>query len=124
MNTHPLAIGLEPAAPSVKDTLLHIHEQLLLAQLAAIKRLRSDPSTPSDNTPTMTPRVKGRSQVDLAEDILKSAATPLHVSDIIAHIAKRFNRQIDSESLVSALSKRVARKDRFRRTARNTFALI
>ena len=56
--------------------------------------------------------------------MLTSAASPLHVAEIIARIAKASGRLIDSESLVSALSKRVARKDRFRRTARNTFALL
>ena len=35
----------------------------------------------------------------------------------------RFSRAVDRESLVSALSKKIARGDRFVRTAKNTFAL-
>jgi hypothetical protein len=35
----------------------------------------------------------------------------------------RFELQVDRESLVSALTKRVARADRFVRTDKNTFAL-
>jgi len=60
----------------------------------------------------------------MAYDILARAACPLHVSDIISRIAARFDAHVDRESLVSALSKRVARKDRFKRTDKNTFALI
>jgi ribose 5-phosphate isomerase len=60
----------------------------------------------------------------MAFDILKAAGAPLHASEIISRIAASFGVVIDSESLVSALSKRVARKDRFTRTARNTFALL
>lgn len=60
----------------------------------------------------------------MAFDILTAAGTPLHASEIIAKVSAAFGVNIDSESLVSALSKRVARKDRFTRTARNTFALL
>jgi hypothetical protein len=48
----------------------------------------------------------------------------MHVSRLIAAIQESFDIAIDSESLVSALSKRVARNDRFTRTAPNTFALL
>jgi hypothetical protein len=109
---------------SFRDLLLRTIEDGLSAQLKAVRRLRVNPSSDSPKRPDRKPRAKGRSQVDLAEDILKSAAGPLHVSEIIQRIHKTSGRLVDSESLVSALSKRVARNDRFRRTARNTFALI
>jgi len=60
----------------------------------------------------------------MAFDILLKAGRPLHVTDIIARIGSRFDARVDRESLVSALSKRVARQDRFERTGKNTFALI
>ena len=66
---------------------------------------------------------ESRSQIDMAYDILKEAAQPLHISEILSQIKTRFGRQVDRESLVSALTKRVARADRFMRTGKNTFAL-
>jgi hypothetical protein len=63
------------------------------------------------------------SQVDMAFDILKKARSPLHVSDIIERIHAQFGVAIDRESLVSSLSKKVARGDRFLRPEKNTFAL-
>ena len=44
--------------------------------------------------------------------------------DIFAGVQKRFGVELDRELVVSAMSKRVARQDRFMRTAPNTFALI
>jgi DNA-directed RNA polymerase delta subunit len=60
----------------------------------------------------------------MAYDILKNArGGPLHVSEIIDRIQASFSVAVDRESLVSSLSKKVARSDRFVRTAKNTFAL-
>jgi DNA-directed RNA polymerase delta subunit len=59
----------------------------------------------------------------MAYDILKKARAPLHVSEILARIQSTFQVTIDRESLVSSLSKKVARGDRFLRTGKNTFAL-
>jgi HB1/ASXL restriction endonuclease-like protein with HTH domain len=67
--------------------------------------------------------LKGRSQIDMAFDILKEAAHPLHISELLLRIRARFGNQVDRESLVSALTKRVARADRFVRTDKNTFGL-
>jgi hypothetical protein len=59
----------------------------------------------------------------MAYDILKKARTPLHVSEILARIQSQFQVPVDRESLVSSLSKKVARGDRFLRPEKNTFAL-
>jgi HB1, ASXL, restriction endonuclease HTH domain len=59
----------------------------------------------------------------MAFDILKEAAHPLHISELLLRIRARFGDQVDRESLVSALTKRVARADRFVRTDKNTFGL-
>lgn len=60
----------------------------------------------------------------MAFDVLAKAPAPLHVNDILARIQAQFGVEIDRDSLVSSLSKKVARSDRFRRPAKNTFALI
>jgi hypothetical protein len=59
----------------------------------------------------------------MAYDILKKARAPLHVSELLARIQASFGVTVDRESLVSSLSKKVARGDRFLRPERNTFAL-
>ena len=102
----------------LRDILLETIESALDAQLRAVRRLRSRPR----QRPTKA-SLKGMSQVDMAFDILSRAERPLHVSDLIDHIRAEFSRLVDRESLVSALSKKIARGDRFVRTAKNTLAL-
>jgi hypothetical protein len=105
-------------ANDLKDTILALFEASLEAQLRAVRRLRQgEPDTAPPR------RRKGLSQVDMAFDILKKARAPLHVSDIIARIQTQFGVSIDRESLVSSLTKKVARGDRFLRPEKNTFAL-
>jgi hypothetical protein len=103
----------------LKDTILSVFEASLDAQLRAIRRLRQGgPATPASR-----PK-KGLSQVDMAYDILKKAhGGPLHVSELLARIHASFGVAVDRESLVSSLTKKVARGDRFLRSAKNTFAL-
>jgi hypothetical protein len=59
----------------------------------------------------------------LAYDILKKARTPLHVNELLSRMQSTFGVTVDRESLVSSLTKKVARGDRFVRTDKNTFAL-
>ena len=54
---------------------------------------------------------------------MNSAPSPLHVSDILSRIQAHFGVAVDRESLVSSLTKKVARGDRFLRPAKNTFSL-
>ena len=125
--TSSFPIGQEVDPSAFRETLLDVHEQLLISQLATVRKLRSHSGAPdADSAPLIRgkPKRKGRSHLDMAFDILTAAGTPLHASEIIAKVSAAFGVNIDSESLVSALSKRVARKDRFTRTARNTFALL
>jgi hypothetical protein len=103
----------------LKDTILSIFEASLDAQLRAVKRLRHSP----EDTPADSQR-KGMSQVDMAYDILKHARSPLHVSVIIERIHAAFGVAVDRESLVSSLTKKVLRGDRFTRTEKNTFGLL
>jgi uncharacterized membrane protein YccC len=103
----------------LKSILLDTIEQSLAAQLRAVRRLRSG----NDDTKPRR-RKKSMSQVDMTYDILWRAKTPLHVSEIIARIEQLHGQQVDRESLVSALVKKVQRQDRFTRTDKNVFGLI
>jgi len=102
----------------LKDFILSVLEASLDAQLRALRRLRK-----GETEGRHPARRKGRSQVDMACDVLTTARSPLHVSDILARIQQSFGVAVDRESLVSSLTKKVARGDRFVRTAANTFAL-
>ncbi len=59
----------------------------------------------------------------MAYDVLKEAGAPLHITELLARIRSSFGVAVDRESLVSSLSKKLARGDRFVRTAKNTFGL-
>lgn len=111
---------------TIRLAVLEATEASLAAQLKAIRSLRIAKQPPGSQSiaPGQSSRAKGRSHIDMTYDILTEAARPLHVSEIISRIATRFDVRVDRESLVSALSKRVAREDRFKRTDKNTFALI
>jgi hypothetical protein len=102
----------------LKDVVLSVFEASLEAQWRAVRRLRRGESA----APEPRPR-KGLSQVDMALDILKKARAPLHVSQILERIQAQFGVTVDRESLVSSLSKKVARGDRFLRPEKNTFTL-
>ena len=101
----------------LKDLFLGTFEASLEAQLRAVRRLRQEKPEPK------RPARKGLSQVDMAFDVLKKARAPLHVSELLARIEAAFGQPVDRESLVSSLTKKVARGDRFLRTDKNTFAL-
>lgn len=101
-----------------KDLILSVFEASLDAQLRAVRRLRHAESSPAEPR-----RRKGLSQVDMAFDILKQARSPLHISAILDRIQTQFGITIDRESLVSSLTKKVARGDRFLRPEKNTFSL-
>jgi hypothetical protein len=102
----------------LRDLILNTFEDSLEAQLRAVRRLRQDPS--ADATTSLKPRM---SQVDMAYDILRKARSPLHIAELLERIHAAFGVRVDRESLVSSLTKKVARGDRFVRTAANTFSL-
>src|SRR5258706_15272964 len=101
-----------------KDLILGVFEASLEAQLRAVRRLRQgEPASPEPR------RRKGLSQVDMAFDILKKARSPLHVSVILERIQTQYSVAVDRESLVSSLTKKVTRGDRFLRPEKNTFSV-
>lgn len=102
----------------LRDILLSTIEESLDAQLRAVRRLRKE-----EKTEAKQPRKSRLSQVDMAHDILKKARAPLHVSELLKRIESTFGVRVDRESLVSSLTKKVARGDRFLRTEPNTFSV-
>ena len=95
------------------DTLIDAEQ----AKLRALKRLRREPGVERAS------RRVGRSQIDYVALVLRAGGQALHITEIIDRIHAEFDLQLDRESLVSALTKRVLRNDRFVRTGKNTFAL-
>ena len=105
----------------IRKVILETVETVLDAQLRAVRRLRRG-ELPAQTSAGKNRR-RSRSQMNIVEDLLMEAGQPLHISAIIEQAKSRFNQVLDRESLVSALSKRVSRKDRFVRTGPNTFGL-
>jgi len=108
-----------PAAQSLtRDQLLDILENTAHAQLRALRSLR-----PSPTRRGRPPAHKGKSNIAIAEDVLKAAPGPLHIQDILAQAQQRFRRKLRRDSLVSALTKKVLDGQTFVRPAPNTFDL-
>jgi hypothetical protein len=105
-----------------RNDLIDVLEAVSKAQLHALRRLRR--SVPLKPAPGAAERVKSMSQIDMVHAILRTAGRPLHISEIMPLVSKRHGVTLDRESIVSALSKRVARKDRFVRTGPNTFSVL
>ena len=102
------------------SNLLNIFESLLRAQLNTIKQLKKGAGIADEEKP----KEKRMSHMDIVYDILQFTRQPMHISDILEAAQKRFNVDLDRESVVSALVKRVKRNDRFIKTGPNTYALI
>lgn len=102
----------------LREVILEAMEQSLDAQLRAVRRLRKGSSeTPKERSK------RGKSQVDLVEDILRRAGAPLHITEILDQIAQRHQVKLDRESVVSALTKKIRRGERFERSGPNVFSL-
>jgi len=100
--------------------LLDIFESLLRSQLNTIKQLKKSAGITEDEKP----KERRMSHMEMTHDILDRAGHPMHITEILAAVKKQFNIDLDRESVVSALVKRVKRNDRFIKTGPNTFALI
>ncbi len=102
----------------IPEWFLSFYENLLSVQLRVIRQLKS--SRPKK---TKSSEEKSMSNMGMALDILRRAQKPLHVSEIIAQVKARYGVDLDRESLVSALVKKVHRQQGISRTDRNTFRL-
>jgi len=106
----------------LRDDLIDILESVTRAQLKTLRRLRRSSAPGSAHSETKSNR--SMSQIDMAYDILHSVGRPMHISEIMNLVAKRYGTTLDRESIVSAITKRVARKDRFMRTGPNQFSVL
>ena len=66
---------------------------------------------------------KRTSNIEIARNVLNNAAKPLHVSEIVSNAKRDFKVELERDSIVSAIVKKVKAGKTFVRTAPNTFAL-
>jgi hypothetical protein len=102
----------------IPEWFLSFYESLFLAQLRTVRQLKSP-------KPRKAKRAEGKSMsnMDMAMDILRRGQRPLHISEIIAQVKTKHGVTLDRESLVSALVKKVHRRQGLSRTAPNTFEI-
>ncbi len=100
----------------IPEWLLSFYESLSLAQLRAIRQLKSPKPKRAQKGGE-----KSMSNMDMAVDILRRSRGPLHISEIIAQVKTKYGVMLDRESLVSALVKKVHRRQGLSRPAPNTF---
>jgi len=95
-----------------------IQESLLHEQLKVIRRfLKKEKEVMGEK------QSKGKSKTMITKDILDASPTPLHITEIIKKAKSDYQTEIDRESIVSAISKKVQKGEVFIRTAPNTFGL-
>ena len=100
--------------------LLAVLDSALSAALREIRRARAS-IAPSFPPPALDPK-KHMSNIDTCFDILNLAQRPLHVSAIMKALEER-GINTSRDSVVSAISKKLAPNGPFVRTAPNTFAV-
>ena len=103
----------------IPEWFLSFYESLFSAQLRVVRQLKS----PKAQKRKDLKEKRGMSNMDMAIDILRRAQQPLHVSEIIAQVKAKHGVELDRESLVSALVKKVHRHQGLIRTAPNTFEI-
>ena len=97
---------------------LSFYESLFSAQLRAVRQLKS----PKPKKPKRK-EDEGMSNMAMATDILRRAQKPLHISEILTQAKGKYGITLDRESLVSALVKKVHRRQGLSRSAPNTFEI-
>ena len=97
---------------------LSFYESLFSSQLRAVRQFRA-----SKSKKTKPKKGRSMSNIDMAIDILRRSERPLHISEIIAQVKAKHGVNLDRESLVSALVKKVHRSQGLSRTAPNTFRM-
>ena len=102
----------------IPEWFLSFYESLFLAQLRTLRQLKS----PIPKKPKETGG-KSMSNMDMATDILRRAQRPLHISEIISQVKTKYGVTLDRESLVSALVKKLHRRQGLSRSAPNTFEI-
>lgn len=98
----------------IRDAIIEVTEELLRSQLFALRKLKRGQKQDIEEK-------QNKSQMDMTFEVLKKEGEALHITEIIKRIEKVFGKSIDRESLVSAITKRVQREDRFIRTGKNIY---
>ena len=98
------------------DNYLEIKRELLQAQLRVVYRHQR-------KTVPHGQKLKRTSNLTIVEDILQNSEQPLHISKIIKIAQKDYNVNLERDSIVSALIKKINAGKTFIRVAPNTFAL-
>jgi len=95
---------------------LEIKRELLQAQLRVVYR-HERKAVPHGQ------KLKRTSNLTIVEDILQNSGQPLHISRIIQVAQKDYSVNLERDSIVSALIKKINAGRTFIRVAPNTFAL-
>ena len=105
--------------PDTASQLLEVIDNILTASLREVRRARAAGPVPATRRRASD---KSKSNTELCLDVLIEAGRPAHVSLLVEALERRGVRT-SRDSLVSALSKRLAPRGPFLRTAGNTFGL-
>lgn len=97
------------------DLYLQYHKEVSKAKLKIIERFQQQ---------GRQRKTKRTSNIDIAQNVLKAAGQPLHVSDIIKMAHEQYQVQLNRDSIVSAILKKINAGQTFSKTAPNTYALI
>jgi len=111
---------MDSVISEMKDFFLSIEEEKLKSQLKAIRKLRGK-DVEEERVAAVTN--KSMSQIEMVYNILYQNKAPMHITDIIDKIKELYGKDVDRESIVSSLVKKVAKNDCFCRTGKNTFSL-
>ena len=96
------------------DQYLSYHKEVAQSTLKIIERFQQQGRSKSQ---------KRTSNIDIVQNVLNGADHPLHVSDIIQMAEQHFQVQLNRDSIVSAILKKINAGQTFIRTAPNTYAL-
>ena len=96
------------------NNFLQYEKEIAEFKLKTINRIRKGLKPKTD---------KRTSKADIVERVLQIAGRPLHISEIIQIAYRDFQVQLERDSIVSILIKKIKAGQKFIRTAPNTFAL-
>lgn len=94
---------------------LTIKQKVLGAQLKAINELLQ---------PFSLVKVKRKTQTEMVYDILNDVDNSLHIKEIISLVKQKYDVELDRETIVSSIAKKIAKGILFKRVAPNTYDLI
>ena len=67
---------------------------------------------------------KRKTQIETVIDILNDVDGSLHIKEIISLAKEKYNVDLDRETIVSSIAKKIAKGTLFKRVAPNTYDLI